>query len=56
MVTFLDFEKAANDEGVRYLNGRQFVPKLRQQIKDEGMMWEERRRNRSAATHRLFER
>ena len=34
MVTFLDFKKAANEECVHYLKERQFVAKLRQQIKD----------------------
>ena len=34
-VTFLDFEEAASENTVVYLKRRQFVIKLREQIKDE---------------------
>ena len=44
MVSFLNFEIAANEACIIYLKRRQFVVNLRKQIKDERMRWEEKRR------------
>ena len=46
MVSFLNFETAANDACIIYLKRWQFVVKLRRQIKDKRTRWEERKRQR----------
>ena len=43
MITFLNFEEAAAKNAIVYLKRRQFVFKLRQQIKDEKMKWEKKK-------------
>ena len=43
---FLNFEEAAAKNAIVYLKRRQFVFKLRQQIKDEKMKWEEKKKKK----------
>ena len=44
IVTFLNFEDAAFKNAIIYLKRQQFVTKLRQQIKDERIRWEEKKK------------
>ena len=44
IVTFLNFEEAAFKNAIIYLKRQQFVTKLRQQIKDEIIRWEEKKK------------
>ena len=52
LVTFLDFKEAVNECSIICLKRRQFVFKLRKQIKEERMRWE---RSRSKCIRRLLE-
>ena len=54
MITFLDIEEVENEWAIVFLKRRQFVIKLRKQIKEKRMRWEEQRKN-SKCKCRLFE-
>ena len=43
MFTFLDFDATAAENAIIYLKRRKFVFKLRQQIKNERIRWEEKK-------------
>ena len=55
MITFLNFEEAAAKNAIVYLKRRQFVFKLRQQIKDEKMKWEEKKKKKRQSICKIFE-
>ena len=55
MITFLNFEEAATKNAIVYLKRRQFVFKLRQQIKDEKMKWEEKKKKKRQSICKIFE-
>ena len=55
MITFLNFEEAAVKNAIVYLKRRQFVFKLRQQIKDEKMKWEEKKKKKRQSICKIFE-
>ena len=55
MIMFLNFEVAANEGDVILLKRRQFVVKLRCQIKNERLRWEERKRNSNSIGRINFE-
>ena len=44
MLTFLDFEKAANEKTVILLKRHQFIKRLCRKIHDERIWWEERKK------------
>ena len=46
MLTFLDFEKAANEKTVILLKRHQFIKRLCRKIHDERIWWEERKKNK----------
>ena len=55
MITFLNFEEVAAKNAIVYLKRRQFVFKLRQQIKDEKMKWEEKKKKKRQSICKIFE-
>ena len=55
MITFLNFEEAVTKNAIVYLKRRQFVFKLRQQIKDEKMKWEEKKKKKRQSICKIFE-
>ena len=54
MVSFLNFELAANDACIIYLKRQQFVIKLCQQIKPERTRWKERTRQQQCIRQTNF--